>query len=782
MIQNKNFFKVVLTNENTAATIEATEQSLNLWALEMVFRRTSFHGITILFNQPLECAFESKDFLQSAYNTDGADALVKVDLYINYNESFVFLSSQYVDFATFTQNDRRRNFPVIEGESPDFVTVQAELIPYGIEQKFLDRFGDTFTMAQEESTEGQPLSVKDLKTIDLIAKPFQLQNKGVINSGLFINNSTSATTATGIVFDNLKFSEGVSELTEWENDFTDEAADLYTECEFTAQEDSNDITFKSEFVFNYNITIESSDLNLTKLNSATFTIGIYDNGGLTSEIYSQSFTANFLQNRIQLIGTVNVNYTDTANYLQFNRKAARIGIAIDRTNNGGGIELTATATLNITNVFASIQRTDTAPDSNVQTHMIEEIILQGVEVSTDQQNNLLSALYGRIETGYDADGKASLRFLANGEQIRKVLQPKPFQLSLKALLTDLNGIDCIGLDFLSNNIVRIENRETFYKSATFWSFENIAEIKTRFADEATFRRVNGGYSIYLSEDEFSLNDEMNQEREWITENKNIRNLKTTGESVAYDIKAKNLCASSWAREKQRREPLDDKKKDFDDTNFIECVRYNDSTLRYETETNEPFTAISGVFSPNEFPNLRITPLRNLQRHLKFLYHIFWKKDYSYKLAGWNGNTQAETTADDPNFIINATPVKEDDPQPFSLATALFSPEIIEFTAPLSLDFIFAIQNTDNVYKQIQVSDQNDNFLSGWLYKDGLNVNFDPEQGFTMRIKLIGARTAGTLPLCEAPLNPNELYLNSLTGRMRYQYDGVLNCWIYQDTP
>jgi len=747
MDELQDLFKVTLTNLDTSYTIIAEADAINLFSTNLVIRRTNTHGITFLFNSPISFAFNAKNFVQAAYNELGADARVKLDLFIRKGDIYLLLTSQFLDFSTFIQQDKRRSYPSFSNKTPNFITVECELVPVGIEQKVLDRWGDSFTMAQTLSTERNTLSEKDKKQILLLSKPFQTQSKALLRSGTYKREAYNDGTLP-INFLVVPAEVAVQEL---ENTKIEVLSGFWTRIQFSSS-NALTVTQKITLDFSYSVDLDSNPDNLPDTDPDYREIS-FASVQIVSEstIFYQKIINSALTTKLSISDNVKLDFSTQLNLAANEKVRIEFFLEHDATGSADPFvinpEVKATINTTINNITVAYVIDQTASNSIINAYLIYEVLQQGIEIASDLNDSLISTLYGRQDNNYPQNGRASLRMLANGEEIRQVNNPKPFQTSLSKLFSDLDAIDCLGLDFKDEK-VRIEQREKFYIDEVFWQFNDIPEINKQFADVTVFRNIEGGYEIFLREDEFSLNDETNQNRNWNSANRNIRTIKTDGTVRKYNSKVKTLCASSWAREKQRREPLDDKKKDFDDINFIECLVLDGSN--YKTETDENFYDIANVYSPSRFPNLRITPLRNLHRHLRFLFQIFWKRPLRYILTGWDGNVLAQQATNDASEVVVGKVIAENTDVTSDLANAIHEPQIVTFTASLDLNFLFELQKDENRYKLIQVSDADDNYETGWLYEDGINIDFSPIDGFMMNFRLLVKETNIQNPVSPPP--------------------------------
>lgn len=151
--------------------------------------------------------------------------------------------------------------------------------------------------------------------------------------------------------------------------------------------------------------------------------------------------------------------------------------------------------------------------------------------------------------------------------------------------------------------------------------------------------------------------------------------------------------------------------------YIEIILREDS-LEYSAQTTQNYTLVENYDLPEAAFNIDLTPTRCLLRH-KFYWNTGLQKtpDRLWRFGAGKGNVNFTSKKDAGAFNSDEylqNPLKENgDILPFDeLLAAVYSPEIIEFEAPVTVLQWKELQQKRHGY--VQVSDQDSNYLEGYI--------------------------------------------------------------------
>lgn len=282
----------------------------------------------------------------------------------------------------------------------------------------------------------------------------------------------------------------------------------------------------------------------------------------------------------------------------------------------------------ITNLFEYRLTVQSAcENTNAKVSLINEVFARQVESYTSNEMTIYSDYFGRTDAQpytSAADGCGSLEALSKGLQIRGALNNDNTEYSLVASFDDifknLDAIHNIGYgeepDIVKTGAykwIRIEPYEYFYQSDILLEADYPNEVELAVDAENIYQGVAIGYNSWATEEEGGLQD--------LFATRMYSTLLTRASNTLSILS--DFVASDFALEVSRR-MFGSSKKDFryDDNVFIICMARDGVDIVVEQGQTEvaPATPLidssSYIYSPETQKNSRITPIRNLMRHVK----------------------------------------------------------------------------------------------------------------------------------------------------------------------
>lgn len=385
---------------------------------------------------------------------------------------------------------------------------------------------------------------------------------------------------------------------------------------------------------------------------------------------------------------------------------------------------------NLVKSYISIKGNSFTPSSEVNGILIFESIGRLLNSITGYSNVLVSDFFGRISNGYSVDGCGSRNVITNGFQLRKFIENKGIEVSLKTIMESLSSIYCLGMayekDDAGNELMRFERREFFYRDKEILFIEYASEYQEETAQDLVFNNIEIGYEKYPDEGEQIL-DEFNTVHEYTSP---IRRHDNKFSQVS------KLVASGYAIELTRRERYSSEgvnktSTKYDDDCFIVAIGDLVDGI-YQTEKNENIYADpTTLIDPSTAYNLRFSPKRMLLNWAKWLNGGYMYKDGSELIKNTfvkqNGELFTRTVVNrNCEIDLLNVPIKESDNialADFGDRERLFIPDWVTFYARLSKEEVTKIKNAvtnksqlgDN-YGYISTLDLDGNRVSGWIYE------------------------------------------------------------------
>lgn len=372
--------------------------------------------------------------------------------------------------------------------------------------------------------------------------------------------------------------------------------------------------------------------------------------------------------------------------------------------------------------------TASSTSSSYYIHELGASIAQRITGINDAFRSTLLGRKNSLPNLYASNGCLSFMAMSNGKKIRGFPSENSLFISMNEFYKTINSIGNIGIGFESNGdsyVLRMEEKSYFYDTATLLQFTFVSNIKTSIAKDYYVSDISIGYESWESEETNGI-DEFNTTREY---NTGIKSINSKLVSLSPTI------ASSYAIEFTRRKqyvdfPSLDWK--YDNNNFIFCLNRsvdgsgNPNNLN-TVELDENYTTINNVFSPESTYNYRISPARNLLRHLSVIGSSLIKyADRTLKFVYGEGNYVAETefTSDSCNGNYNNDLLSESENIPWlgSGNDPIWIPEYIEFEYPLTFSQYLTLKETPTGC--IEVSETDSNFVKGFI----IDIQYKPVGG------------------------------------------------------
>ena len=369
-------------------------------------------------------------------------------------------------------------------------------------------------------------------------------------------------------------------------------------------------------------------------------------------------------------------------------------------------------------------------------YLIKRSMDYAMQRITGKEDVVFSDFYSKQGPGVPVDGCGANRVILNGGAIRAAGESFPLTFTWEQMLNSMNAIDCIGMGYewdAVNSIetIRVEPKEYFYKDIEVIELTEVFEYKERTAKEEIYNKINIGYGKYKEEEANSL-DEIHAYHEYQTPIKNDPN--------EYLVKS-DFIASGYLIETTRRAQFSDDENlatTYDDDIFIlDCFEADAEIFGtvYKPLTNEPFSDITGILSPETTVNQRLSIKRMLMAHAKWL-----NSSLVYKGASEVMRNQFTKQNKDYTTTLNGGDCQFGDEALLPLRAAdhvilsvfgdfegIYSPEWVDLKTELNMTQVRMIINAHRGldpdhkdYGYISFPDDNNVMCKGWLYSLSYN--------------------------------------------------------------
>lgn len=365
----------------------------------------------------------------------------------------------------------------------------------------------------------------------------------------------------------------------------------------------------------------------------------------------------------------------------------------------------------------------TTSDSETDAYYIHEVGALIAQRITSLEDPFRSELLGRVDSlpvSYDNNGCLSFMASTNGKKIRQMpFEKSPIYMSMAEYYNTINSIGSCGLGFEKvgdQYVIRLEEKEYFYSLTSLMQCPNANEIKTSVAKEYYTSDIEIGYDKWE-------NEETNGIDEFLVKHGYNTGIKTIESRRSY---LSPMIASSYAFEFTRRKkyknfPTLDWK--YDNDNFIVCLNRtvneinNVPTNLTDVELDENFDQINNVLDPSTSYNYRISPKRNLLRHLSEINGSLTKYanrliKFVYGEGNYFMSSQFTNDSCPGNFDNELLTENQDIDWTASGVNPIWIPEFIEFEYPMPFSTFLDIKN--NPYGCIEVSNTDTDFVKGYI--------------------------------------------------------------------
>lgn len=741
-------FKVVLNSAEKGSLILPFEP--NGWKdMEAVLKRSlEYHGIFYQFVSQLEFKCGSgKEYIDSGYDQYGVDWVCSIEISIACNSSTgAVISPDYSDdysddYGSLISGSNAPIFETlfqgtlqIDTYSKTSESTFCDLIQSDFVQKVINRFQTKVNVDSNITLDNG--TVNPIPNAPFILTVPSKTIKYTSSASVFPESQTDPFIPTGFnfYFNHLPFKVTQTDIADFSQPFEviEEANGSFP---FTPQ-----ALFTAPFTAVYNISyhfvgsqkFENRDSTSRDLNNL-LKYGINTSAYESSTDIRGIFVAGFATK------TVNANDFIVQNY----NFSGTLNISL---NEGDvfwfGFEVYTTVPMTIvpimTNDFSIVDislTTDTVFATTFSdAYLVHELLTAVAQRITNQEICLYSELFGRIGSypiAYENNGCASFLALSTGKKLRNFPSEKAlFTLSMADLFKCLNSIFNIGLSFEKGDdgyYIRVEGKEFFYSTDSIIQLPFCPKIKTSIAKEYFFSDVYIGYNTWESEETNGI-DEFNTKHEY---NTGIKAIDSKVELFSPFI------ASTFAIELTKRKQyynfatLDFK---YDNDTFLFCLKRTVNSSGFPTELNrvegdENFSVINNIISPETTYNYRISPARNLLRHVKSIAGSILKyANRPIKFTYGEGNYLLQTKFINDtcsgNFQDNLLTEKQDITVEESGDSAIWIPEYLDFQYPITFSQYLSIKN--NLFKCVEVSDTNSNFIKGFI----VEMHYKPVGGLT----------------------------------------------------
>jgi hypothetical protein len=346
--------------------------------------------------------------------------------------------------------------------------------------------------------------------------------------------------------------------------------------------------------------------------------------------------------------------------------------------------------LNINKAEISVLALSSVNGSKAKLSFLHETLSRITESITDNQLNVKSDYYGRIDSNINPskkNGIGSFRALATGLRVRNIQikdeygnnKDTQFSLSFSDAIKSLTAIDNIGFGFVEEygkKYLRIENWSWFYKNDIVFNIHNPNQIERGINSKQIFSIFKCGYKKYETEN-FNGLDAFHTEREYRTRLKLMNN----------ELEQKSdFIADGYAIEYTRRESLNQTSDwRYDNNVFIFCLakRSKDLPDYYTIDLGADNTG-NTIISSDTLYNMRISPARIANRWLNRLLSLGFGKKEDLIFTSGTGNLQAKGSILPDDFTSPGSSTGDDngiyiENQDFKNNSLILLPELIKIS-------------------------------------------------------------------------------------------------------
>lgn len=344
----------------------------------------------------------------------------------------------------------------------------------------------------------------------------------------------------------------------------------------------------------------------------------------------------------------------------------------------GNFKMDFEETIATIDIFEDSQR----EDSQTKAVLFHEAGEKLMQIITGDKDRYISQFYGRIDLGYAQTGEFALTAFALGLWIR-LFNDKKIEMSFDDFLNTSNAIHNTGFNVEIINDVEClvhEDLKYFFQDATAIILLN--EINNVIEEPAELLYHSSLLFGYKKPEGDNLYEEAQGLNEYNARTGYSNNLTSTDKTYK---KISSARADSIAKELARRKlqinfPEEDTRYDKG-LHLLDLIKRFGTIFEERVWQDDFEEAPTGIFSPDTATNLRITPLRNRERHEWFFSSILQKHPEEFlRFSNSDGNSDLSTKK-----VGEAAKSERGDTKNSDLQRALFESKFISFEHEITFD-------------------------------------------------------------------------------------------------
>jgi hypothetical protein len=674
-------WRFYLTYQNTRTQIEEPQ---GFDAIEFTLRRsTTYWGIEFLFTEALTFVGKGYKTIVQAYEYDGIDAVVEIELAYFVNQQSVFAWRGQLNYSQYKRDRGNR-------------TVDVALMQSSFTDTFKNRIESAVNLESLVSIDGKPLPAAPVQNIRLHGKELLLQAGYRIQEFLStfnLKHSSNGTVERAFYFTppweaTLKDLDGYREPAYYE------AARDYPifYSGFTYPQGIVERQIKVEFRYKKVFTSTSKRFTLV-------------GGQVTSNEGNLRFSLKVLDLdnvliREYLIDTrANINTAGGYNYdsgvqtilaeMPANTKLVFEWYweaeGLKSGTNVNGYQYILEGSIDTADSYLRLSETSIYPDSDCKSFLLFDALERSIAVST--------GFAGKLRSDYLSPAGGSMGDLAatNGLNIRKMLDKAgslfPITASFKDLFDGMDAIASLGMrierDPDGSEFVRVEPKNYFFQKTRKHSYLNVNDLKITPAMEYIHNELEIGYQKWETEKTNGI-DEFNSQRTFA--------LPINSQKKKLSLLSKLITAGYIIEDTRRQQYAEAPTSDYKNDNDLFVIHVRQEQGKYVSVRGTGSDQDSNVFSPGTVYNAKLSPVRNFGRWRNYLAGTVAKKtDPKAVFTSGKGNYQAVLAG-----------ISENADQSLS-GPALFFPEILEFTYPIRFAEFLQLQADSNCLIEVGCS-------------------------------------------------------------------------------
>ena len=642
----KNYKFTLAHAASTPTSLELTHSPIGWNDKTITFQRNdTYNSVMRSYGLSLKFVREAMTYIQSAYESDGLNALVTITVeYLNKADfTYDTFYSGIIDFTTYKKT---RDW------------IECSIIDNDLLSKFKSRDEIDLQLNKLKTIDGATITdfSNDLyKTLSI---------EGVdIHESIFAEFINPVITLSGF----LSYDEDATDGAIYEELVWDDALEQYA----NDSGDNENIDFNSKATISWNLTFPEGISSITMKVEVDYTPSPY-----TSTIVTKTISKNIgspIGDADSLSGEVSGSIILP--------NAGYIGRAKLKVNKSGNV----TGTVTLTSGQLLINKVTTGADtSEVQAIYPDEAFQRLLELTTGDKT-FRSDIVGRTDSDnytYAADGSLSLVSILNGNNIRGFTQLlKPFTTSFKNLFKAINSISPIGFWYShANSRWELKDITQFYGTNKILDLGEVSELEISIDESYYHNKIIAGTTKSLKYEKINGNQNFATKSEYSNDVKRISNIydiSTEYRSDDYGIEL--IRSKNWVE--YYTEDIDGENDNF----IIYCRRDDpDDFITFQGEDDfEVVTAkIPGTqalfYDLDTRLNLDIAPKRCMIRHGSLLAADMpiTQGDIIFNNSQFNFNLGLKKSTD-------AAIIYESDDIDISDYDALYLPEIYNFTHPVT---------------------------------------------------------------------------------------------------